>query len=111
MNQGIRTIIYPVGDLARAKDVFRELLGTEPYVDQPYYVGFRLGDQEVGLDPNGHKQGMTPYWQVDDIRTSVQSLVDAGAKVVQEVSDVGGGKLTAAVTDPDGNVIGLTQEP
>jgi hypothetical protein len=55
MNQGVRTIIYPVKDMARAKMQFRTLLGVEPYSDQPYYVGFRVGDQDIGLDPNGHK--------------------------------------------------------
>ena len=52
MNNGMRTVIYPVGDIAKAKALFGKLLGAEPYVDQAYYVGFRVGDQEVGLDPN-----------------------------------------------------------
>ena len=46
MNQGIRTFIYPVNDIARAKTLYTELLGREPYVDESYYVGFRVGDQE-----------------------------------------------------------------
>lgn len=53
MNQGIKTIIYPVKDLAHAKTLFSKLLGIEPYVEGVYYVGFRVGDQEIGLDPNG----------------------------------------------------------
>ena len=111
MNQGIRTIIYPVRDIARAKKLYSKLVGTEPYADQPYYVGFRVGDQEIGLDPNGHKQGMTAYWHVDDIKKSLQSLLDAGAQVQQQVKDVGGGKLIASVKDADGNIIGLVQSP
>jgi predicted enzyme related to lactoylglutathione lyase len=111
MNQGIKTIIYPVKDLAHAKALFSKLLGIEPYADGPYYVGFRVGDQEIGLDPNGHKQGMTGYYHVDDIKKSLQSLLDAGAQVQQEVKDVGGGRLTASVKDADDNIIGLIQEP
>ncbi len=110
MNQGIRTVIYPVKDLAQAKTLFSRLLGVEPYADQAYYVGFRIGDQEIGLDPNGHKQGMTAYFHVSDIKKSLQLLLDAGAEVQQEVKDVGGGKLIASVKDADGNVIGLVQE-
>ncbi len=110
MNQGIRTVIYPVKDLAQAKTLFSRLLGVEPYADQAYYVGFRIGDQEIGLDPNGHKQGMTAYFHVSDIKKSLQLLLDAGAQVQQEVKDVGGGKLIASVKDADGNVIGLVQE-
>ena len=111
MNQGIKTVIYPVKDIARAKTLFSKLLGVEPYADAPYYVGFRVGDQEIGLDPNGHKQGMTAYWHVDDIKESLQLLLDAGAESLQEVKDVGGGKLIASAKDADGNIIGLIQSP
>ena len=51
MNQGVKTIIYPVTDIARAKTLFTSLLGVAPAQDQPYYVGFRVGDQDVGPDP------------------------------------------------------------
>ncbi|MEX2010825.1 MAG: VOC family protein [Chloroflexota bacterium] len=110
MTEGVKTIIYPVRDLAKAKKVFSALLGAvEPAMDQPYYVGFNIGGQDIGLDPNGHAQGMTgplAYFHVADIRQSVKSLVGAGAEPLLEVKDVGGGKLIASVKDPDGNVIG-----
>ena len=110
MNQGVRIIIYPVKDLARAKTLFRTLLGVEPYADQPYYVGFKVGDQDIGLDPNGHKAGMTAYYYVDDIKQNLQTLLDAGAQIVQEIKDVGGGRQIASVRDADGNIIGLVQD-
>ena len=114
MNQGIRTVIYPVKDIAQAKTLYSKLLGVEPYADEAYYVGFRVGDQDIGLYPNGHKQGMTGpvgYFHVSDIQQSLQALVDAGAHVQQEVKDVGGGKLIASVKDADSNIIGLLQFP
>jgi predicted enzyme related to lactoylglutathione lyase len=111
MNKGVKTVIYPIKDVAQAKALFTALLGKEPYVDQPYYVGYKIGDQDIGLDPNGHKHGMTPYFDVDDIRKSLQSLLDAGAQTVQDVQDVGGGKLIAVVKDANGNIIGLSQNP
>ncbi len=114
MNQGIKTVIYPVKDIVQAKALYSKLLGVEPAMDEPYYVGFRVGDQDIGLDPNGHKQGMTGaigYFHVSDIKNSLQSLLDAGAQVQQEVRDVGGGKLIATVKDADGNIIGLIQFP
>ena len=114
MNQGIRTFIYPVKDIAQAKTLFSRLLSVEPYMDEAYYVGFRVGDQDIGLDPNGHNQGMTGpvgYFHVSDIKKSLQSLLDAGAQVHQEVKDVGGGKLIASAKDADGNIIGLIQVP
>ncbi len=109
MNKGIRNFVYPVQDINRAKAFFSELLGVEPYVDSPYYVGFKVGDQEIGLDPNGHKEGMTVYYYVDDIKKSLLSLLNAGATQVQEIKDIGGGGLIASVKDQNGNLIGLFQ--
>ena len=107
--QGIKSIIYPVKDLARAKALFGKLLGIEPYADDSYYVGFQIGDQHIGLDPNGHKDGMTVYYYVDDIKQSLQLLADSGGQVLQEITDIGGGGLIASVRDAEGNIIGLIQ--
>ena len=114
MTEGIRTIIYPVKDIARAKTLYTRLLGVKPYMDEAYYVAFKVGGQDIGLDPQGHSQGMTGpvgYWHVDDIKQSMKLLLNAGAQAVQEVKDVGGGKLIASAKDADGNVIGLIQSP
>ncbi len=83
MSQGIQAIIIPVTDPAAARILYGGLLGVEPNADAPYYVGFRIGDQEIGLDPNGHRQGMTGpvgYCEMDDIRASLQRLLDVGAQ-------------------------------
>lgn len=104
-------IVYPVTDLAQAKALYRTLLGVEPSIDQPYYVGFDVNGEHVGLNPSGHAQGMTgpiSYWPVEDIAKSLQQLFEAGAQEHQPVRDVGGAKI-AAVVDADGNVTGLIQ--
>jgi predicted enzyme related to lactoylglutathione lyase len=111
MNKGARIIIYPVKDLARAKAAFKALLGVEPYSDEKYYVGFKVEGQDIGLDPNGHKAGATAYFHVDDIRARLMALTEAGGEVVQAVKDVGGGRLIASVRDPEGNMIGLLEDP
>jgi predicted enzyme related to lactoylglutathione lyase len=105
MTEGIKTFIYPVKDLAKAKVLYSELLGVEPYMDEAYYLGFNVEGQDIGLDPSGHSQGMTGtvgYWHVDDIKKSLKALLDAGVEEAQqEVKDVGGGKLIASVKDAD----------
>jgi predicted enzyme related to lactoylglutathione lyase len=108
---GVTTVIYPVTDLAPAKAIFTALLGTEPYADQPYYVGYRAGDVEVGLDPNGHKGGAVAYNEVADIRATLKAMLDAGAQIEEDVKDVGRGKLIAVLKDADGNLLGLSQTP
>jgi predicted enzyme related to lactoylglutathione lyase len=109
MNKGVKTIIYPAKDINQSKILFRKLLGVEPYADQPYYVGFKIGDQDIGLVPNNPEAGMTAFFHVDDIKTDLQILVDAGAQVIQDVKNVGGGRLIASARDKDGNIIGLIQ--
>jgi predicted enzyme related to lactoylglutathione lyase len=114
MTTKVNTIIYPVTDIAAAKALYGRLLGVAPYADEVYYVGFRVDGQDIGLDPNGHKKGMTGpigYFDVEDIHGVLKGLVESGAEVLQEPRDVGGGKLIATLKDADGNVFGLAQNP
>lgn len=109
-----KTVLYPVKDLDKARTLFAALFGAEPHADTPYYVGFSVDGSEIGLVPSGHAQGMTgpvPFFEVDDISATLGALQAAGAKVVQEPTDVGAGLLVAKVSDADGNDIGLRQAP
>jgi predicted enzyme related to lactoylglutathione lyase len=111
---GVKTILYPVRDPAKAKELFTRLLGVEPTADSPYYIGYDIDGQQIGLVPNGHaSQGMTgttAFFHVDDIKAGMQAVLDAGGTVQQEVRDVGGGRQVGAVTDTEGNVIGFIQD-
>jgi predicted enzyme related to lactoylglutathione lyase len=111
--EGIKTVLYPVSDLARAKAVYTALLGVPPQTEESYYVGFDTAGQHVGLLPGGGPQGMTSplaYWHVPDIEAKLTEVTAAGATVKEPAHDVGGGRLVAAVIDPDGNVLGLLQD-
>ena len=111
--QGIKTVLHPVSDLAAAKPVYTALLGVEPSADADYYVGYEAEGQHIGLVPGG-AQGMTSpvaYWHVADIEAKLAEVTAAGAIVKDPVRNVGGGRLVATVTDPDGNVLGLLQDP
>jgi predicted enzyme related to lactoylglutathione lyase len=111
-NQGIKQFNYSVKDMAQAKKLYSSLLGVEPYVESPYYTGFRLEHQEIGLVPKGQgANGPVGYFVVSDIKDSLKSLTAAGAQVQQDARDVGGGMLVATLTDADGNVTGLIQMP
>src|SRR5437660_7829023 len=112
--QGIKTVLHPVTDLDKAKAVYAALLGMQPQHDAPYYVGFDAEGQHIGLVPNGAQQGMTSpvaYWHVADIEAKLAEVTAAGATVKEPARDVGFGRLVATVTDPDGNVLGLLQDP
>jgi predicted enzyme related to lactoylglutathione lyase len=113
-NQGIKTVLHPVTDLARAKPVYAALLGVEPSADADYYVGFDVAGQHIGLVPGGGPQHMTSpvaFWHVQDIEAKLAEVTAAGASLKDPVRDVGGGRLVATFTDPDGNVLGVLQDP
>jgi predicted enzyme related to lactoylglutathione lyase len=113
-NEGIKTVLHPVSDLARAKEMYTALLGTPPQADSPYYVGFDVAGQQIGLVPAGGPQAMSSpvaYWHVSDIEAKLAEVTAAGATVKEPPHDVGGGRLVASFTDPDGNVLGLLQDP
>jgi predicted enzyme related to lactoylglutathione lyase len=112
--QGITTVLHPVSDVAKSKAVYVALLGIEPQADAEYYVGFDVAGQHIGLVPGGGPGKMTSpvaYWQVSDIEAKLAEVTAAGATVHEPVRDVGGGRLVATFTDPDGNVLGLLQDP
>jgi predicted enzyme related to lactoylglutathione lyase len=111
--QGIKTVLHPVSDPERAKSVYAALLGVPPTADSSYYVGFEAAGQHIGLLPGGGPQGFTSpvaYWEVSDIDAKLAEVTAAGATVKEPAHDVGGGRLVATVTDPDGNVLGLLQD-
>ena len=111
--QGIKTVLHPVSDLTAAKAVYSALLGMPPQHDDTYYVGYEAEGQHIGLVPGGGPQGMSSpvaYWHVPDIEAKLAEVTAAGATVREPAHDVGGGRLVATVTDPDGNVLGLLQD-
>lgn len=109
MAKNIKLLVYPAGDVEAAKAFYGAFLGVEPYVDTPYYVGYRVGDMEVGLDPNA-SVGPIAYTDVADITAGLEEMTSAGAEIVQDVRDVGNGLLIAQVRDAGGSVVGLRQQ-
>lgn len=113
---GLRTAIYTVPDLEKAKAWYSGLFGAEPYFDEPFYVGFNIGGFELGLNPDTSKAmpgpgGVVAYWGVLDAEAAFQHALRHGAGEHEGVQDVGGGIKVATVTDPFGNLLGLIENP
>ena len=113
---GLRTVIYHVPDLQRAKAWYSTAFGVQPYFDEPFYVGFNLGGYELGLDPD--TKGVAPgaggavaYWGVPNVDAAVQHFTKSGASLKAPVQDVGGGIRVATIADPFGNLVGLIENP
>ena len=112
---GLRTCIYHVPDLQKAKEWYSAVLISQPYFDEPFYVGFDVGGFELGLDPN--MNGVTigtnigTYWGIDDCKGEYARLLDLGATEHHAPQDVGGGIIVATVFDPFGNIFGIIENP
>lgn len=107
------TIVIPSADLAAATEFYKVAWDTEPHTETPYYVGFNLDGQEIGLNPHGERDGMTGpvvYWKTDDLEAKVAEVEAAGGAVVRPVTAVGGGTSLALVTDPAGNQVGFIHQ-
>ena len=114
--KALMTAIYPTPDLARAKAWYSEVFGVQPYFDEPFYVGFDVAGFELGLIPaEGRQQpgnaGVVAYWGVDGIAAAHARVLSLGARELAAVQDVGGGIQVSTVADPDGNALGLIENP
>lgn len=111
---GLRTVVYYVADMERAKAWYRSVLGIDPYFDQPFYVGFNVGGFELGLHPAGDANasgasGAVPYWGVERMTVAWPRLLGLGATAVGAPQDVGDGIQVATVKDPFGNLLGIIE--
>ena len=114
--KGLRTTVYKVPNLSEAKTWYSKAFKTEPYFDEPFYVGFNIMGYELGLLPveeANQKRGdnTLSYWGVENIQDVFEHFLKLGAKVHEEPMNVGGELMTASVLDPWGNVIGIIFNP
>jgi len=113
---GLRTAIYHVKDMDAAKSWYSSILGFAPYFDQPFYVGFKVGGYELGLQPSEAEvseksDAVVAYWGVENAGAALKHLLEKGATAHEDLQDVGGGIKVATVKDPFGNVFGVIENP
>lgn len=113
---GLRTVIYKVSDLAKAKEWYTQAFQTEPYFNEVFYVGFNIAGYELGLHPEEKPvkekaESVMTYWGVEDIEKEYQHFLSVVSTVHQAPQNVGGEIQVAEVKDPWGNVIGLIYNP
>jgi len=114
---GLRTASYLVDDVDKAKEWYAQILGIQPYFDEPFYVGFNVGGYELGLMPDEtgdesiKRESVVVYWGVENIETTYQDLINAGATEYEKPMNVGGDIMVAKVKDPWGNIFGLIYNP
>ena len=113
---GLRTVVYMVDDLAKAKEWYSKAFGIAPYFDEPFYVGFNVGGYELGLHPCEGKNvasssATVAYWGVDNVESMYFELLAMGATELEKPTNVGGELVIAAVSDPWNNPVGIIYNP
>ena len=113
---GLRTTVYNVSNLSEAKKWYSRAFKTEPYFDEPFYVGFNILGYELGLLPqeqgNDNKGTNTiSYWGVKKIQEVYDHLIQLGATEHEKPNNVGGELMVASIFDPWQNVIGIIYNP
>lgn len=104
-------------DPAAGRDFYSELFGWNfidappEHVDDYAYIDSMTDRATIhgGIStPQGGKQMVTVYAEVDDIHTALRKAIELGAKIVQEPYDVPGVTI-ALFDDPQGNTVGVAQ--
>lgn len=113
---GLRTIVYFVSDIEKAKQFYNKTLGIQPYFDTPFYVGYNVSGYELGLHPDEENKseknaGSVTYWGVENISTTLKHLLEMGTTLDKNIQDVGEGIKLASVLDPFGNIFGIIENP
>ena len=113
---GLRTVIYKVSDLNASKAWYAKIFQTDPYFDEPFYVGFSIGGYELGLQPENvsvteKSESVLTYWGVSNIHFEYERMLALGAFEHEKPMNVGGEIIVASVKDPWGNIIGLIYNP
>lgn len=113
---GLRSCIYRVPDILKAKKWYSLVFGISPTFDEPFYVGFSIAGFELGLQPEESlgapaAENVLCYWTVADVPAMINHLILQGARLHDKPQDVGGGIVLGSVRDPWNNVIGLISEP
>lgn len=126
MLRGFATISYFADDIPAAVAWYTELLGIEPYFQNPVdgppaYVEFRVGDHqdELGLIDRRYAPhpraaapgGAVTFWHVDDVDAAVARLLAMGATTHDPITPRSDGFVTASMVDPFGNILGVMYNP
>ena len=112
---GLRTTIYKVSDLQKAKEWYSKAFETKAYFDEVFYVGFSIQGYELGLLPEEKSEkksdNVLSYWGVEGIEETNNRFIKLGATEYEKPNNVGGELMVASVRDPWNNVIGFIYNP
>jgi len=113
---GLDNVLFAVGDLARARAFYEDRLGLKVKFAAPDHgiVGYALGSEEPGLVirqedlPDSGPRTTPKVWlEVADAKAAAETLAAVGVLSLHDPFEIPTG-WTVEVSDPWGNVVGLT---
>ena len=116
-NALVHTVIIDTLNMAEMAQFYQEGFGWEvPKPTGPDHVGWQFSNLYFGFDLVTKERERTEYpgavslwFAVDDLQATFDQLVALGARERYAPTLKEWGAWLAAVYDPDGNIIGLTQ--
>jgi predicted enzyme related to lactoylglutathione lyase len=108
----LETAIIFTGRMEELARFYQEGLELGGFSRSPRHLGLQVGPVYLGFDQVEEVRGgggVTLWFTVDDLKGTYERLVLMGAGVVYPPSRKAWGAYLAAVYDPDGNMIGLSQ--
>lgn len=110
----LETVIIFTPRMEELANFYQEALELGPYNTSPGHMGQSVGTVYLGfdLDPTTRRNPhptITLWFTVDDIQATFDRLLLLGAEALYAPTRKPWGALLAAVYDPDGNMIGLSQ--
>ncbi len=105
----------PTTNIPRSVDFYKSVFGWQTRQRGDGATAFDDGVGEVSGSwvtgrPSSAKPGLLLYVMVDDIAATVDAVTSHGGRIVQPLG-VDAPEKTARFADPDGNVLGLYEEP
>ncbi|WP_309641434.1 VOC family protein [Flavobacterium sp.] len=113
---GLRTTIYKVSDLEKAKLWYNAIFETTPYFDEPFYVGYNIAGYELGIQPEENpvvskEETVLTFWGVENVEAEYERMISLGATEHEKPMNVGVEIMVATIKDPWNNIIGIIYNP
>ena len=116
--QRLNHAVLYVRDAERLAAFYQETLGLKPHSVRPDFVVFRWGDMRLSIGEHSEVRGRTrePHrimvnLGVQDIHQVYQTLSARGVKFLRPPEMEHWGGWVSTLSDPDGNVLQLLQQP
>lgn len=115
LNTTLDTVIIFTERMHALAEFYADVLCIGPFESSPGHLGTQVGavyfgfDQVEAVGGETPRQGVTLWFEVDDLESAFQCAVEMGAEVRYPPTTKPWGAVLASVHDPDGNILGLSQ--